>query len=159
MKIEVPLNQRVHKPCFDCPFRKDIIPYMDDRCVNDNVERIDKANPLTYGAMCHHSVYEPNGKTVKDWDKLRVCPGYLILMQKIGHEIIPLVPDTGNIYDTVDEFVEYSLVKQMPDESDYEYWQRRRLAWIASQPEHKRKRELEEFIAIRDELEVPNEQN
>ena len=143
------LNQtQCLRPCYDCPFRKDISPYQGVEDVNDNL-RILTARQDQY-TVCHHTSKAPAGERNSDnyGGKKLVCAGFLIMRQKLGF-LLPSkavqIPDRDYVFGNLREFQAQATC---PDQSQ----KGRLIAWSQSQPRTKLLRRYAEAQAYMEQL-------
>lgn len=96
------------RPCYDCPFRNDIVPYQTIEDVRENAAGIE--NPY-HRFACHHTCKFDGRKVEPGSGKILTCAGFLIMRQKLGIPL-PLFPlehkpikDQPYVFSTVEELL------------------------------------------------------
>jgi hypothetical protein len=123
-------KSRCERPCHDCPFRGDIVPYQTAEDVADNLDAI--GNPARR-CVCHHAGSVP-GLPRYGLPTGPTCAGFLVLRQRLGLAVSPRIKDDPRIF-TLGGF---ALRAECPDQA----WAARIVAWIANQPRPKQLREI-----------------
>lgn len=115
-----------NKPCYDCPFRNDIVPYQTYHDVACNTEAVLNVNMR---ASCHYASLLTGTKLgSRDVDTTKIvttCAGFLIMRQRLGIALPPdhtPIKDQSYIFDSLEEFQSRALCAS---QELYERW----LAW------------------------------
>lgn len=134
------------KPCHDCPFRSDIIPYQRMIDVQENLMAVTSANPEVHTACHHHSrqlsgTEQTDTRTVDESKRRAVtCGGFLVMRQKLGLALPRLnqpVKDVSYVFGSIKEFF---LKGPSPNQAGMS----RYLAWFLNQPRSKQIRLIAE---------------